>query len=74
MENIGIAKNTAASQQFLNSCEAVVRWAQHDADAEYLWFNYDPETEVPYVPAGIYFDPDTCTEDQRWIGCGMSSL
>lgn len=58
---MGYAILTAATQQFLNTCEAVTSW--RELDGYVVVFDYDPAVEVSIVPPGVYFDLDTCTDD-----------
>lgn len=64
-KQFGIAKNTAAAIQFLDSCEAV--WQYIELNAEWLEFSYNDEVEVAVVPDHlVWFDqgsaPDAALE------------
>jgi hypothetical protein len=50
---VGTAHNTAAAQQWLNSCDAVIEWTERD-DAT-IEFRYDASAEVSAVPHFVRF-------------------
>jgi hypothetical protein len=50
---IGEADNTAAAQQWLNSCRAVIYWSEQDDLT--IHFTYNPAIEVPQVPHFVRF-------------------
>lgn len=56
---IGLAKATATTQQFLNSCSAVKEWEPIEYDdsgeATLFAFTFDPTVEVQSVPVGVHF-------------------
>ena len=52
--NTGTAKNTAAAQQWLDSCSAVESW--EETSSETITFAYDPTIEVSVVPHFIRFE------------------
>jgi hypothetical protein len=60
---IGYAKNTAASQQWLNSCEAVKSWREHH---DFIEFSYDECAEVWQVPDAVKFNNDDESR-LRWL-------
>lgn len=71
----GLARQTASIEHFLNTCPAVLEFGKRgDGDGDeqgeqYFWFKFDPSVEVPVVPAGVWFDTATMTDEERdeWI-------
>jgi hypothetical protein len=53
MIETGTTTNTAAAQAWLNSCEAVIDWAERDSET--IEFRYDTEVEVTVVPHFVQF-------------------
>lgn len=53
----GTARATAACEQWLDFCPAVLKWtpAITDDGEEYIVFAYDARIEVPVVPSGVQF-------------------
>lgn len=51
---IGTAHNTPFLQDWLNRCDAVIRW--REISSEVIEFAYDPAIEVLNVPAGVDFE------------------
>lgn len=60
---IGWAKLTAATQSFLDRCDAVDSWLS-DANDEVAVFTYDAEVEIfGVIPRGVHFDLDNAPDE-----------
>ncbi|HZP46311.1 MAG TPA: hypothetical protein VFB15_11740 [Candidatus Binataceae bacterium] len=68
----GIARWTATTQLFLDTCDAVTSWRALNKD--FVEFEFDEEVEVPVVPPGVYFEPDEMDPEtvhkHRCLECG----
>ena len=66
MRQDGIALQTAATEQFLNTCPAVISFEPLvPGDARYYRFYYNDSVEVPVVPPGVWFDPAAMTVEDE---------
>src|SRR3990167_8751701 len=65
----GIAKLTATTQHFLDTCPAVKSWTL-SADEKTATFIFDPAVDVPLVPAGVDFDFESSEEFQAGVDAG----
>lgn len=64
----GIARNTAAAQQYLDSCPAVREYIALDGD--WLEFVYDPGIEVLNVPSHlVWFDEGSAPDEAQAALC-----
>lgn len=62
MKQCGIAKNSAAAIQFLDSCEAVIEYIE--LNDEWLEFSYDDQVEVSVVPDHlVWFDEGAAPDE-----------